>query len=364
MSLKKIILGNDFGYLIDNQLKNKIIDYLYSKIDLSNYRYCMLNTIQKLNFLQENIHYVSPNFKGLNYLLIMVIINNQNYCVIIDRKKLSYHKNQLNIKSLQIIQLKINIIENLNNDNKSNSLYNGTIIDGKLINYNNNYIFLIQDCLYLIGHKLTKMEMNVKIKYFNSIINNNFNQKINDNLNDDNLYDHLNNTNICMNFNFKLNKLYDYNDLNYLINNLNKIKLQTSGLIFYPKLSGINIIHIEKKIDKIDYTISNSNNEIIDNKSFNIIHNYVDFLKSRIYSYEYIDNNTNIKKLWLNKSTIPDVFYVYENNNDNENNKIGIALIPNLKLSHLCDNLINENAVQFNCIYCNKFKKWIPISQC
>jgi|UniRef100_A0A6C0EBX6 hypothetical protein len=356
MSSKKIILGNDFGYIIDNNIKNKIIDYLYSKIDLSKYRYCMLNNIQKLNFLQENIHYVSPNFKGFNYLLIIIVINNNRYCVIIDRKKLSYHKNQLDLKNLQIIQLKLNISENNNTNTEdylpteniiSNSIFNGTIFDGKLINSNNNYIFLIQDCLYLMGHQLIDMEMNNKMNYLDSIIKTHFKKKTDEN---------SKNTNIFMNFDFKLNKLYNYNELNNLINNFDKIKLQTSGLIFFPKLSGINIIHIEKKIEKIDYSINK--NEIIDNKTYNIIYNYVDFLKSRVYSYENIDDKNNNKNLWLNKSTIPDVYYISE---DEKTEKIGIALIPNLKISQLCDNLINDNPIQFICTYSNKFKKWIPI---
>ena len=242
--MRKIIIGNNFGYLIDNNIKHIIIDYLYSKIDLSKYRYCILNSIQKLNFLQENIHYVSPNFKGLNYLLIMIFINNNKYCVIIDRKKLSYHKNQLDIKNLQIIQLKLNIsnsteISNVHKNNDeiaTDNIFNGTIIDGKLINMNNNYVFLIQDCLYLMGQILINMDMYVKMNYLDSIIKTHFKNDNSD----------VNN-NICLNFIFKLNKLYYYEDLTNLIENLDKIKLQTSGIIFYPKISGINIIHIEKK---------------------------------------------------------------------------------------------------------------------
>ena len=350
--MRKIIIGNNFGYLIDNNIKHIIIDYLYSKIDLSKYRYCILNSIQKLNFLQENIHYVSPNFKGLNYLLIMIFINNNKYCVIIDRKKLSYHKNQLDIKNLQIIQLKLNIsnsteISNVHKNNDeiaTDNIFNGTIIDGKLINMNNNYVFLIQDCLYLMGQILINMDMYVKMNYLDSIIKTHFKNDNSD----------VNN-NICLNFIFKLNKLYYYEDLTNLIENLDKIKLQTSGIIFYPKISGINIIHIEKKIDKINY--NSTNNEIIESKTYNIIHDYVNFLKSRKYSYEI---NDNTKILWLNKSIIPDVYNLLDTENGE---KIGIALIPNLKISHLCDILINDIPLAFNCTFSNKFNKWIPISQ-
>ena len=99
---KKVLFGNNYGYLIDNSIKEKIIDFLYTKIDLSKYRYIILNTFNNLKYLKDEKHYVSPNFKGNNYLLIMVTINNKQICVVIDRKKLSYHRQQLKIKDLEI----------------------------------------------------------------------------------------------------------------------------------------------------------------------------------------------------------------------------------------------------------------------
>ena len=122
---KEIILGSGDAILLnEDDVKSKVIDYLYNTLNLSKYRYVMLNNIQKLKFLQETEHYVSPNFKGYNYLLMMLKINNKNLCLAIDRKKLSYHKNQLDMKTIQIIQININTIE---------SMYNGTIFDGKIL---------------------------------------------------------------------------------------------------------------------------------------------------------------------------------------------------------------------------------------
>ena len=69
--LKKIVLGGSEATVVDSDVKNKVIDYLYSKLDLSKHRYIMLNNIQKLKFLQDNEHYVSPNFKGYNYLVLI-----------------------------------------------------------------------------------------------------------------------------------------------------------------------------------------------------------------------------------------------------------------------------------------------------
>jgi hypothetical protein len=328
--LKKIVLGNSDGYLLEGEIKQRAIDFLYSNIDLSKFRYIMLNTIQKLKYLQENEHYVSPNFRGYNYLLLMFTYNEKQYCVAIIRKKLSYHKDQLDMKSIQVIQFNMNV---------SDIIYTGSIFDGKLIQNNNEYIFLIQDCFYLMGKKMLEMELSQKMVYLDSIIKTHFKK---------------NKKSYCNNFEFKLNKLYKYSELEELISNLPKLTINTNGIIFYPKFSGINNIHIEKKNDKID--INTNNNEIIEQKSYHIIHNFVDFLKSRTYSYE---SNNKIKMLWLSRTNIPDVYDISEHENGD---KLGIALIPNLKISLMCDEIINEQPVKFNCIFCNKFKKWIPLS--
>ena len=87
------IIINDLG------LKNKIIDFLFSSIDLSNYRYNMLSNVQRFQFLKDNEHYVTPNFMGYNYLLLFLTIDGNKYSVAVDKKRLSYHKNQVNLHS-------------------------------------------------------------------------------------------------------------------------------------------------------------------------------------------------------------------------------------------------------------------------
>ena len=322
----KIKIGNNYGYIVNNNLKNQILNYLYNKIDLSNHRYIILDNIQKLSYLKNNEHYVSPNYIGINYILLMMSINKNNYCIIIDRKNLSYHQNQLKIININIFKLDINI---------NNSFYNGTILYGKLIN---NQIFLIQDCIYLMGKSIDDINMNEKI----NILNENIDLYLN------------NNNSILEYFVFKVNKLYEYHDLPNIIENIKNNLLicdlenyKVSGIIFYPKKSGINFIYIDNK--KNNY----------ENDSYNIIHNYLDFLKNKDYNFEY----TEKKKLYLYKTNTVDVYELYENNNFN--NKLGIALIPNLKISYMCDSLIiHDTLYKFNCIYSTKFNKWIPISLC
>ena len=65
--------GNSESITVDDLgLKNKIIDFIFGSFDLSKFRYNMLTSLQKLDFLKENEHYVTPNFYGYNYLLVFL----------------------------------------------------------------------------------------------------------------------------------------------------------------------------------------------------------------------------------------------------------------------------------------------------
>lgn len=330
--MEKINFGKYIAHPVDIILRTDIIDFIYNKLeDLHKFSYSILNNVSKLKFLKNNEHFISPNFKGLNYFIIFTIINNNKYCIALDRRKLSYSKDQIDIKNLNIFILEVTDI--------SNEIYKNTIFDGKLIN---NSIFLIQDCYYLMGNNMLNINLNEKIHQLNENIINNINIK---------------------NFDFKLNKLYLYENLEELINNLSKLSYSNNGLIFFPKKSGINILFLEKQSNKNkeSYAITSPIPENNYNSN-DIIFNYTNFLKSREYSYE---NMNNIKILSLIKTDIPDVYNIYNNINElpNETNKLGIALIPNLKISHMCNSLIkNFDPIKFKCCFSEKFKKWIPIA--
>ena len=324
---KQFRFGNSNGIIInDLTKKNKIIDFLFNNINLSKYIYNILNNIQRLNFLKQNEHYVSPNYKGYNYYLLFLNIDKNNYCVAIDKRRLSYHRNQINIKDTLIIKVKVLV---------SNSIFRGTIFDCKLIKKDYKYLMLIKDCYLLMGNKILDMELKNKMIHLNSIITNQFNKSDN--------------------FSFKINKLYDYNNLEKLINNIiPKCSIPCQGIIFYPKFSGITIVYLERKKEIIGIE-----NDIkrVENTTYNMIYNLTDFLKSRSYSYE---NDGKKKRLWLKKTEITDVYDIHENL---DSERLGIAHIPNLKISHMCQDLITGDPIRFLCVYNKNFKKWIPIKK-
>ena len=332
---KKISFGSSESYMIfDLPTKQKIIDYLYSSMNLSKHRFIMLNNVSKLEFLRDNEHYISPNFKGFNYFLLFMNLDingeKRKFCVAIDRRKLSYHKDQVEIKTVFMVKIHMKV---------SDSIFNGTIFDGKLIESSNKFIFLIQDCFYLMGKKILDMEMSQKMGHLDNIINL-----------------HFSDPHVCENFSVKINKLCDYKGLENLINNiLPSCNIPIQGLVFYPKYSGVSIIHIEKKIDKID--IESCQTQIIESKTYDMIYNFVEFIKTRVYSYE---KGLKTRTFWLSKSNIPDVYNLSEKE---DSDRLGIVHIPNVKISHMCDEIIKDTTpVKFNCVYHTKFKKWVPVS--
>jgi hypothetical protein len=332
---KKIQIGNSEGILLnenEKEVKTKIIDYLYSTLNLSNLRYGMLDNISKLKFLQDNEHYVTPNYKGISYFLIFTKLFDKNYAILINRKKLSYHRNQVDMKTIFIVKILVNTTD---------KLYLGTIFDGKIVQKDNKHYFLIQDCFCMFSKKILNMEMNSKISYLNEIITLNLKETS------------------CENFNFKLNKLYKYDDLKDVISNIiPNCGIISNGLVFYPPISGNCIIHIEQKVNKVE--IQNSLIENIEDNSLDFISNFTEIMKKREYSYE----KENKKKiLYMSKTEIPDVYYLYSNSQNNDNdNKIGIAHIPNLKISHYCLENITKPLTRVECVYYSKFEKWIPLN--
>ena len=336
----KVKFGSSYGILLkDINLKKYIINYLFSNIDLSKYRYNMLKSENNLEFLKNNNHYVCPNFKGINYLILFMTKDNKKFCVAIDKKNLSYHKDSINYYKLNLIKLKMTTNENL---------FNGTIIDGKLIGDKN--FFLIKDCYMMMNSSLEMMEMSQKMSYLNSILKNNFNGK-----------------NYCSNFVFKLNKLYSYDDIEDIRNRASKQAdndIPIVGLEFFPKYSGISIVWLNRSNNKVNISNNSKNDSSstnivnkqknIENFSYELIHNLPKVLMEREYSYE----NGDSKKLYLKKTNITDVYNVYK---IKDKKRIGIAHIPNFKISRTCQEKVTDDYTLCRCVYYDKFKKWIPI---
>ena len=69
-------------------------------------------------------------------------------------------------------------------------------------------------------------------------------------------------------------------------------------------------------------------------------------------------NTEQEQEMDIKITNLPDVFEVYKNNNF-----IGIAYIPTLRISQYVNNLFedtNKDIIKIKCSYNNKFEKWTP----
>ena len=83
---------------------------MYSKINLSKYRFIMLDNIGKLKQLQDNKHYVAPNYKGYSYFLIFItiILKTKTPMNILQLIQVN-PKNVEKLIDLYLIHLKVNV---------------------------------------------------------------------------------------------------------------------------------------------------------------------------------------------------------------------------------------------------------------
>ena len=100
--------------------------------------------------------------------MFLTFLNNQKYSVLINRDKLKTSFNSL-IDFNEIIIYDILLYNYYINE----SLYNGTIIDGKLTTIKNYNVFSIVDIYYNSGINLLELDLLDKINDFNKFIDNN-----------------------------------------------------------------------------------------------------------------------------------------------------------------------------------------------
>jgi len=337
MKDKKIAFGNYYANLIiDNDLKKEILNCLFNKINLNDFRYHMLNSIARLKYLQTTEHYVLPNFYGKNYLLIFCKIKNIKYSVLVDRKKLKYKlEDNVNLNDVMCVSVDIKC---------NDALYNGSIFDGKLLkDKENNHTFLINDCLFLNGVSVIDIDLIEKFKNVDNTINLKFSSKP------------------CECFSIKYNKIYTYSELKQLIEmDLKTFSFTTVGLIFLPKKSGIYVIYVESKDPKVEFFSSakeDNKDVVLECPSHNLIYNLKDILLARTYSYETGEKKKNFM---MEKTSIPDVYRLFEIGQDIP---IGIACVPSMKISHrFAKYFKNRNRSKVSCVYSQQFKKWIPVA--
>jgi len=285
--------------ITDVKLKYHINNMIYNNINVYNYRYKIIDSVDTLESIKKNQDnfYLAPHFQGYNFYLIFTKYNDFNTCVLVDKKNIKYKKEQVNLRDVNMYQLNVKC---------NSSIFKNTIIDGRIIRRNEDNIFLIQDCYILENNKLLTERMNTKLENLDKYLTEKF-------------FDE----------NLKINvlKLYSVNQINEVSEKMKTSNYIINGFIFLPSRSGMSYIYV-------------NNHE-------------VELLKNELpVSLKKYSEDVYIIK----KTLMREVFDVIDMNTEK---RLGILYIQDIKQSHYMRQLFKDKIFhKMKCKYNEKFKKY------
>jgi hypothetical protein len=349
--------------------KNHVIDFLYNKIEVNEHKYTIIKNIGDVYDLKNKKFYISSNSCGINSFIVFMKKDNNYYSFMVDRRSISYNRQSLKKESVRLTEIKLSV------DLK---LYDGTILDGVLIDTDSNiisnknitnktkYQFMVNDIFMINGKSVITMDYKKKM----NLVHNIFCELIE-------TENKTNNIDLIVSRPFELNQIPSlFKDwINPNIKNYN-----IKGITYYPQFSGSKIIYIFDKQDekyKSDLLVGDINIKINDESSnLQLLENSD---KKRIFKFELIDPeciDDIILNLEMKKTSIPDVYKLYgifhskikisDKNYDDQyiKKKIGIAYIPTYELSLRCKSyFINDEVIIMSCKFNTNKNKWIPIDE-
>jgi len=349
---------NDNSHNYDLNEKKLLIDYIYSNINISKFKYKLLENYSDLaNFQESQKFYVSANFSGSNCLLVFCKIKSKFYSFMVDRKTLSFNSDQIKYETVNIIPVNIKL---------ENSIYNGTIIDGIFIKHDKKKekFFVITDLYMFRGVTTEKDKINMKLSNIETYLD--YNMKS------------------CQNLILTINKLYELENIDKLVNDdIKKTHdFHVRGLSFYPEISATKLIYVfnedkDKKVlnknngsestskenREIILPVSNTNNQISENKKTKIKYSIKQEFKNQEITFV----------LELKKTEISDVYKIFaveefekEDKKILRTKKMGIAYIPTRDISLKCKEIFNKNVngrALFSCKFDDSKNKWIPLDE-
>jgi hypothetical protein len=347
-------------------IKSYLLDYLYNKIEVGEHKYTIIKNIADIYDLKSKKYYVSANSCGINAIIIFLKKENEYLSYLIDRRSISYNRQTLNKSGVRIIEIKLSV------DLK---LYNGTILDGIIIDSDSNIIgnsenklesnkinFMVTDIFILGGKSLMTTDYKKKMYLGNLMF-----EKLISNA------DKKNNIEINISRPYEMNEIKELfiNDINIGIK-----KLNIKGITFYPQYSGTKLIYIFDKQDE------KYKSELMEGKAeINLIgqsdlgqDNFEYSDKKRLFKFELVDPeylDDIVKNLEMVKTQTQDVYKLFGIFTCIQDNKqiflkknIGYAYIPTYILSIKCKlYFMNRESIIMSCAFNTIKNKWIPIDE-
>lgn len=294
-------------------MSNKIIvgssvGYEISKYDVKSKIFNYL--INNVNDYKLNNNFLRSK-DNLNELLdedykILPNIVGEDYIFLCKRLNDKYYVVLIEKNSLDLDNINFNKINIISLKIRLNcKCYDGTIFDGRLVNLGGVNVYIINKVFMLYGNKLDGLNLDDKFDKVNEFIDNSC-------IIDSNMNSVL----------FKLNRLYNINEFDDLVSD--------------------KLVSSKYKFSSIDFVKS-------------------DFSKSYRLYFSNQDSKSNYVNI-LGKLIDVDVVELFTKDNINKMKRIGIAHIPDISTSLLCNKYISNNELcNLRCKFNFRFKKWIPL---
>lgn len=316
------------------------------------------NHFKKLNDIP---HLVSLKSNGNPYLLFLTRINFTNISIFIDKKiQPGYFLPRMIVSYFQF----------------DDSLYSNTLFDGEMVKIKGNkWNFILNDIYIHKNNNLSNQNIFNRLDIIYNILNSDVN---------------VNHYDIC---NFKLNKYFKYSEMKYMVEEYKpKLNYTCRGIYFTPLYFKFKKVlynfdsTLVNSVKRVKYQNNNefmsSNSSIIKNHNQNQnrnipisikkdepkntnIHEFINTNKkdtSRVLSKD--TSKDTIKEFYIERTDMPDVFYLYD---INTNERFTTAYIPNISTSHYLKEIFKEVTIvtklKVNCklIKKNNKDKWCPI---
>ena len=356
--------GNNLSNGYNLNVNQQLINYIYSTVELSRFKYKIIEYESDLTNLIKQKHFLSANFNGINCLLVFTKIRDKYYSFMVDRKTLTYNQNQINFDTVKITPVNIRL---------DNSIYNGTIMDGIFIlnKRTRSKVFVITDVYHFMGKKMTDDNINHKFMNVTAYLESN-----------------LKNDDRINNITLTINKLYEPYEIEKLISDMEKSKgFDFRGYAFYPDKSGTKLIFLNNDskqppnksstydISEKTEKIFHDNNLKCETSNYNIQNKTDNKNESKNRKYIYVSktNDPIYATLELRKTPAPDVYNIFCAEKETINNKkciilkkLGIALVPDKECSSKCKNILNKKIkgkALMKCKFNSDKNKWVPIDE-
>ena len=340
-----------FETITNKRIIDAVINIIYDHLNVSTFGYKMIDAINCISSLDllikdHNDYLVVPHIMGINSWMIFLEFEGKTISVCLSKKDIKHFKKQIDYNSLKIYTFNLKV-----NAQLKKKLFPFSIFDGKFIMGVDNILsYNVLDIFYLAGESQLNVPIKSKIINFAKEMISDINEGITNNIE----------------FNIKMIGIYDLEQLADLtFNKIKQSKLKINGFIFLPILSGKTLIYInDADFTNLRQHLSETPALFTNYKSLNVP---AIPLHMRIENRQDGDFKNNFV---LKKTKTADVFEIYyclleyKNKlhlNISEQNRVGIAHMPDIKTSQYCKQKGDQYEIFVNeCVYNNKFNKWQP----